>query len=681
MDKDNFKIYHTATVQLLKIYFLGLAMCMCFRTALLFSFGSAAELDAYSSDLFRAYWTGFRFDTAVLAYVLLLPFVLNLLILIIPENSLSYYRATRKFMFWYISSVFSILLLILTVDFFFYVFFQSHLNTILFGVVGNTKTILASIWSDYPVIRVLIFIVIITSLLAYAIKKILRSESEISRKNLFHKVLYVVLIICLYVLALRGSIGPVPICRDQDDYISSNLFLNDLAMNGAFAFKEAVEEEHKKKLDTNIASDPTGIYAALEVMGMKPGRSSDGRFDLNNVLFAKTPYNPFLKKHPPHVVFFQMESMSNFYLDLHSRDLNLLGTLEEQLPYCFVFRNFLPSGNNTVQSLEGLLIARSRISLAEAQTSYPDKSFASSVARPFLNSGYQTSFITGDRIRFANLDKFIPKQYFQTIEGEEILSSKVRNTQSGTWGAFDEFLFDRVFDKLAQSGGKPQFIFAVTVTNHTPYDLPSTYRPFPLHISSEIRKTLKVNEDIALKNLSAYQYANDSLGHFLEKLRRSPYADSTIVAATGDHNTLHLFGFPYTHLFQKLSVPLIMYVPAKYRPDVAPDTKRFASHKDIFPSIFNLSLSEATYLNTGINLFDSTSHADYFAINDNKTAMNKDGCVVMQDKPLFYRLQKNKSNLLEPTSLLKTPALDRLWKQARAYTLLMDTYIQSELPK
>src|SRR3989338_3300808 len=108
-----------------------------------------------------------------------------------------------------------------------------------------------------------------------------------------------------------------------------------------------------------------------------------------------------------------------------------------------------------------------------------DRTLSTSVALPFEKRGYQTSFVIGGKLGWRNLDKFVKRQHFQAVEGSAVLMSEVKDAKSWEWGVYDEFLFERIYNKIENSTGIPQFIFALTITNHTPFDLPDTYRPYP----------------------------------------------------------------------------------------------------------------------------------------------------------------------------------------------------------
>ncbi|VAV83553.1 hypothetical protein MNBD_BACTEROID02-1202 [hydrothermal vent metagenome] len=237
-----------------------------------------------------------------------------------------------------------------------------------------------------------------------------------------------------------------------------------------------------------------------------------------------------------------------------------------------------------------------------------------------------------------------------------------------------------MFDKLSNSN-KPEFIFALTVSNHTPFYLPDDYRPINIELTEEIKQKIRVSKSIAKKNFISYQYANNLLGEFIEKVKNSPFGDNTIIVAVGDHNTHQIFNYSDTELFLKNSVPFILYVPEKYKPTHRVDLKRFGSHKDIFPTIYNLSLSDQKYLYTGEDLLEKKNNDSFnFSINSFTLSANKFGAIFNEKKLINFKW-KNKGVFKElvPTTLEETPELKELTSRSRGYIASMNYMIQSEL--
>ncbi|HCT31254.1 MAG TPA: hypothetical protein DIW31_11120, partial [Bacteroidales bacterium] len=138
------------------------------------------------------------------------------------------------------------------------------------------------------------------------------------------------------------------------------------------------------------------------------------------------------------------------------------------------------------------------------------------------------------------------------------------------------------------------------------------------------------------------------------------------------------FEFADKDLLRKYAVPFILYVPEKYKKKNLVDTKRFGSHKDIFPTIFNLALSRATYLKTGNNLMSEDKSKD-LGVYCYSFAMNSKGCVDFQGAKLSYKWEADTTRLLLPIGSQSNVQLDSLYVSAKAYVASMKFYIMNEL--
>ena len=57
-------------------------------------------------------------------------------------------------------------------------------------------------------------------------------------------------------------------------------------------------------------------------------------------------------------------------------------------------------------------------------------------------------------------------------------------------------------------------------------------------------------------------------------------------------------------IFTSKNIPLYLYLPAKLKEKLDIDTKVAGSHKDIFPTLYNLTLDNKKYFAVGTNLLD-----------------------------------------------------------------------------
>jgi len=658
-----------------------LVMFMMFRLTVFFNFGNLFELNNFKLDVVKAFYVGAKFDTSVIAYALLPIFIYALFFSIFytvnNKKGYSYFSAITKT---YTIIISLILFLVSIVDYFFYSYFQTHISPVIYGLKNDkTSAILISMWTDYPVVKILIFIILI----AYVFYKIYKTIFKTISINLisFKKWngVIVFLIFGLYFIGMRGSLGMFPLRLDHTT-ISVNSFVNELVLNGPFALRIAnglKEETNEIHLNTKKTIKHYGFNSKEEILRLYLNKSIPKKDNVLESLLIETKYNKFLEENPPNIVFVLNESLSNHYIDLHSKNLNLLGQLENELENCYLFRNFLSAENSTVETLESIILGTSKAPIS--QSPYANYSLRSSIANPFKDSGYQTTYLTGDQLGWRNTGRFIKKQNFDKIQGFSFLEKKYTNPEYFAWGIHDEYLYSHIFDVLSESK-KPQFLFTLTISNHTPYDLPRSAKT-PKHIISDsILKILTPTKKIALKNFASYYYAANELGMFIKKVRTSALGENTIIIATGDHNERGMFNYNSDEYFLKRSVPLIMYIPEKYKP-IFVNLNRFGSHKDIFPTIFNLALSNANYIKTGNDLF-STSKNNYFAENSHVTAGNKYGVVIRKSKEKSdYYKWKDSINYkgLKATSIEESPELLELKRKMEAHGAAMMLQFQEDV--
>ncbi len=677
MKRTGFESFLESIIWLLKNILLGVLVMFISRLTFLLTYANWNELNGYSADLVRAFLVGLKFDLKVLTFASL-PLIVISFVRLAFNNRVGCFV---KFFKIYSSVLMLLVVLFEIINFYFYKFYHTKISVIIFGFFeDDTWAVLASIWKEYPVIPILLLLVFLVFLFAKlygSLYKPLTKEPHLFAKSKLLKVLSICLVVGLYFIGMRGNLGVVPL-DGRHATISENAFVNTLPVNGLFSTKIAWTDRMRSRIDISIPR----MLRELKFSSIEDAASSFYGFSIDSVapemFYTLTNENDFLEKNPPHVVFILMESMSNFYIDLHSDSCNMLGSLAEVLDSCYLFRNFLPAYSGTIYSLESIIVNTPKSPVS--QSPYQGVSFDASAAKPFYEKGYTSIFITGGKMGWRNMDKFIPNQYFSTVEAEPTLRKYYPNGSSGEWGMHDEVLFKRAFDLLANSNGKPYLIFGMTISHHTPYDIPAGYHAQPISIPDWARKRMKFSEEVVLKGLKAYQYANSCLGNFIKQIISSPLGQSTIIVATGDHNIRQNFEYPQEDLFMQYSVPLLMYIPPKYRPKNQININRFASHKDIFPTLYNLSLSRARYPNFGNNLCRANGSHDFgFYCYD--VAADSIGLVDFSSTPLYYRWSDKQHRKLAPSKFCPDRHLDSLMVKAKALTACMNYLLIKDIER
>lgn len=654
----------------------GVLLFFLSRIAYLLTYANFKELSDFKVDVLRAFGIGVRFDLKVLTIGLLPLVLLSFLTLLFGNKGFKVIRKTFQIYGFIILSLFALLMII---DYYFFSFYNSRISVIFFGFFeDDTLAVLKTIWTDFPLIPILIGLFVALFLLYKASGWI--SKDREFKKSLSNRVLIqafaILVFVGVYFAGMRGTLAIIPLDGRHATF-SENTFVNTLANNGVFALKIAYSDRKNYKVDINIPKMLKQYKFKTENEAISTYLGNPNDTLTTSSLFTSTPKNEFLEQNPPSVVFVMMESMSNYYLNFHSEKTNLLGALENELKDCYLFRNFLSSYNGTIFSLESIMVNSPQGPLS--QSKYQTVTLESSSAKPFIEKGYQTTFITGGKMGWRSMDKFINKQYFETIEAEPNLLKEYPDAKRCEWGVHDENMFDRTFEILSNAK-QPQFIYAMTISHHSPYDIPESYQGYPLELTDEMKSKLKATPEIALKSLKAYQYANDCLGKFINKVRNSPLGKNTIIVATGDHNIHQIFDFTDKDLLMKYSVPFLLYVPDAYKPKNDVNTKKFGSHRDVFPTLFNLALSDAKYVNSGNNLLSNNSK-DNYSVYCYRIAMDSIGCVDYTSTPLYFRWSDMNTMQLEPSSQNPDEHLKELMIKSKAYTASMNILVMEDLAK
>jgi len=345
------------TKKLYKSILLGLVLFFLVKLIFIFRFGNFGTFSNYASDIPHMIFNSFRFDLQSLAYIFILVFTINLFALIFKSDR--FIAFINAFSINLIPILLILSLLILIADQQFYSFFKLHFNSVAFDFFNEEpKLLIKSIWLEHPIIKIFVLVTILYFIFRYLIKKVfLNTNLKIDRISLILRIPIIILALGLYFLIVRGSVGTFPL-QKEDITVSENDFINACTTNGLFSLKEAYAEKQKeftilspnqvlKKYGYNSIEQAVADYKGISVDSLK-------NKTLDELIFTSSNKNQSNKKY--NVVYFIMESMSNHFLNFHSKDCNLLGALEPHFKSDIVFRNFQSSSNGTIYTLENNIL-------------------------------------------------------------------------------------------------------------------------------------------------------------------------------------------------------------------------------------------------------------------------------------------------------------------------------------
>ena len=636
-ERFNFNVILNSFVFLIPINIVVLIFLAIYRLFFFVYFADFAAISSLKLYVLKAFWMGFRFDLSIIAYINA-PITLLLLICLLFK-SYPFFKKVIAFIKYYYSIIFTLLFFAIFVDLGFYSYFKDHYNLMIFGFFeDDTIALIKTILCDYRFYGLVIVFIVLTvfifELAKWTYKELKYNErifNTLYWKN-GKKFAVIVLILALNFIFARGSFSMFPLGLFYSQ-ISPNQFINKLCVNPIHPLADTIylkiknaknevslKERFKYKNQDDILKD-------LSVLP-----KYENATDINDVFNKITNENKILETNKPNVILIIVEGFGEVPVLNNSKEFDVLGELKQHFNKDAVFYNFLPAGFITIHAIESITLGIPQRPYVNQITQTQDAfcQFASSMVLPYKKSGYLSTAMYGGSMTWRDLEGFFKIQGFDEIVGEGNVHADAKDRHS--WGINDDKLYELVKNKLFDEDiEKPQFICAITTQTHPPYKIPDDYEALPLEIPLSIQKMMS-SKDLKNKNLfKVYQFANRELAKFITDIKKSKFADNTIIAVTGDHNLRELSNYTPEETFLRYAVPFYIYIPQQLKKDLniqKINTKVFGSHMDIMPTLYNLSLSSASYTSLGNNLLDTQDNISF----------NTDGLVLKNGIAVRYNL-------------------------------------------
>lgn len=549
--------------------------------------GFAAPL----SDLWSVVYQGARFDLKVCAAAAILIWPL---LIIVPA----------RFHGWLAGIVATLFVTASLVNLHYFGFYKTPIDPVVFGFFeDDTKAIVQTIWSDFPVFLTLA-VLVGASWAAIAARKAAYGRLSLGlnravaerRIPVWGTLLGVLLAFLLLVMTTKGTLRAMALGR-QNVSVTTSQFLNDMVPNGVIAFKFAWDARR----DSQNLSDPLlglrrlGYGSPMEAAKVLGIEAADERA-LRASLFAQGGATPAPAAQRKNLLFFLMESWSAEPFLYHDRqEFDVLGRLAPTMGQACHFSNFDSAQPGTHPSLEAILFSTPITPLTLGVQGKRPIPWA--VPLLMRQAGYHTLFVTSTRSGWRELDRVLKTQGFDEVIDANSLKAAYPEAELGIWGVWDSYVFRYLSERLKRPQDKPLFVFVLTATNHPPYDLPPEYQRVErnkAHWGGER------SADTLWQNIDTYHYATDLLGGLVQEVSNGPLRHNTVIAATGDHN-VRSFGVYATPERRYLmnQVPFVIWDEGV---NCGPQRQLPASHRDMFPTLFPLVGVNSGYVLTGRNL-------------------------------------------------------------------------------
>ena len=415
------------------------------------------------------------------------------------------------------------------------IIFQCRPNRIFFEYLIFPKEVFSTVTTGFPISSFIIVISMITlPLVLYP---------KVKRMFIPPKGLYLI----TSVITLASYLGifiilVIPVLNDWTRLFSytavtNDRVLNNIAMNSVSSSFCGINTMIDRELDgskffgklankevlyriSQYSSTPLKSIETTEKLG-KPLRKSaavaKGPMDFIKSVKTdnKTSYKTAKTKN---LVIIVEESLSASYCG-HLGGANLTPNLDKLASQGFSCSKMYSNGDRTVRALEALVcgILPTAGRGITKQPLIPQHLF--SIGRLLKDKGYITEFIYGGDRNFDYMWRFFSQIGFDFVYDEN--NNTQKDVFHAPWGICDGDLFDRSLQVFDSHNGKPFFSLILTTSLHDPFTFPDGI------IEPKGKKASYSN---------AARYADQVLGDFFRKARKTTWYDDTIFLVVADHN-------------------------------------------------------------------------------------------------------------------------------------------------
>lgn len=312
------------------------------------------------------------------------------------------------------------------------------------------------------------------------------------------------------------------------------------------------------------------------------------------------------------VIMLQVESLENFVIGKKVNDQEITPNINKLLMNSLYFSDFYEQVNGGTSSDDDLMVNTSIYPVRSGSTffRYPKDNY-NSLPRLFKEEGYTTMAIHPDKGAFWNWLAALSTMGFDKCYDY----SNFQHDELIGLGLSDGSYLRQV-EPIISKSKQPFYTFMITLTSHSPFDLPNQYRE------------LKLDKTLDDSKLGGYfqsvHYTDKQIGIFLDKLKADGVLDNTVVFLYGDHTGIHKY---YQDEVQKMKpsedwwiddekkIPLLIYNPNVSGEEI----KTNGGPIDIYPTAcYLLGIENSKYNKNAMGRNLLNTKKDFAVLSDGK---------------------------------------------------------------
>ena len=533
------------------------------------------------ADMMQVIGHGLSLDQSTSFYIFILPFLLTIISLWVRVPRLVYR------VYYVIAAV--LLALAFVADTSLYEFWLFKLDASCLQYLETPTEAMASVSVWYVLLRILSFLLI--AFLIYWVYDFLTTPfSPLTTKNSLIGTVAALLFIPLMIIGIRGGLDESTTNIGQV-YFSQNQFLNHSAVNPFFSFFASFEKTASNNVTYHFMEDEECEKIVSELYNTQ-----------------SVGVDTLLTMQQPNIIVILLESCGGQFTEISGRtDItpNLNRLAKEGIYFTNCYGNSWRTDRGTLCTWSGYpsFPTMSVMKIPSKSRTMPN------IARTLQEErGYHTHYLYGGDINFTNMRSYLVSGGFSNLTWKEDYTSDEQ--KSAKWGVRDDITFETLY-QLTTSMPQPYLIGYSTLSSHSPWDVPIH------HFDDEV--------------LNAFYYLDQCVGNFIERLRKSPAWDNTLVVMLPDH------GIFYQDIDE--SNPLLNHIPMIWVGGAVKEPRRveqicnqtdlpatllgqlglnhdaYTFSRDVLSKTYTRPVAIHTY-DDGFTMIDSTSFVNYDFISD-----------------------------------------------------------------
>ncbi|MES2778307.1 MAG: LTA synthase family protein [Bacteroidota bacterium] len=410
----------------------------------------------------------------------------------------------------------------------------------------------------------------------------------------------------LVLVGIRGGIQPVPINRNWV-FFSKHTVLNFAALNGFWNMAELAARPLEPRENPYQYFKDEDAERLLKQLHNTPSDSSE----------------TILTTTRPNIVIIFLESWAGDVIGCLDGEKGVAPKFDELAKEGILFNHFYSTGFRTEQGMLAVLSAYPAQPISSIIQDFGKFTKLPNLYHVMNEQGYQTSFYTGGRLQFDNIEAYLHAAGVQTMVGETQFPIQKRTL----WGAYDDETFAMHLMALNQTQ-QPFFSALTTMTTHEWYDA-----DVPRYFSGDADQ---VND----KYRNTMHYADSCLYTYIKQAQQQPWYQNTLFVLVADHSCKFPKGRNNFEV-KRHHIPMVLMGGALKKEYAGTVNTRVASHLDIAASLLAQMKLPAANFPRSKNMFNKYAPAFAYYAFDNGFGM------ITADKQVIFDHNQQK-DVLEP---------------------------------